>query len=754
MLRQYSLLLVGIFIFSVSYGLQRTYAQSDLILNDQEIDAIYTATTGFSVIAEGGVEPYTYEVIQPINGIVDNIGGDFHYLSVGGFVGQETFEVTVTDAVGAIDTAIITVTVVLPEFVSDETSEWFYNQPSTIFISSNIGVFPFTSSFTQPANGSVVELDFGNYFYYEYTPNNGFVGTDSFTITLTDNTGISDSGTITINIPNPNFIDSNTFDAFYNYGLNFDASTIEIPDNPTIDINQPTNGTVTGDLSEFTYTPNDGFFGRDSFTITVTDSYGVSDTANFDVVIKEPIVLSGGTNTELIQAIEQANTDLGRDTIVLASSTLYNFTEFYELFEEGHLALPEITDSLQIIGNDSTLMRDSNEQFGFFAVLLNRVDFILRDVSIANASADYEGGAIFYDSFSGSLDIQNVNFTDNVAYYGGAIHILNGEARIDNSQFINNRAYLVTISSSYGGAIAIFSNQSSRPSLTVTNSYFDGNTTDGNNTGSGGGAIYAVSTHLVAQNNIFIRNGVLQNGRGGALYLGGSSNYSFQVNNNCILDNDTAQIYTQLSNRTSHIVNLGNNWWGSSRGIMPDYMEGTISSAPALSEAILGCPTAEDFTLDIEPDVVTNITLSADGLSPVAYTLDTLPEFATVSGTPPNISILNDKVYYGADEFSYRVQTADNLTATGYVTLNLLPDLDVPLVANTSSLDSPHQEPLSFILDISGGVYPYTTELISASANGVAFFDTSAYNPTSDAYEVEWLYLPASDFFRYRNADH
>ncbi|MGB7338530.1 MAG: Ig-like domain-containing protein, partial [Phototrophicaceae bacterium] len=733
-------------IFALSYGINQSQAQSRLVLEDQDIDVFYTGSINFSVIPQGGVAPYSYEIIQPLNGIVDNFGGDFDYFSVGGFVGQDSFEVTVTDATDATDTAIITINVLPAEFVSDEVVNWSYNTPYSFHIFPIQGISPFVSNVEGVNNGILTETPLNTSFIYTYTPNDGFFGTETINITLTDATGISDSGIYTITIPEPNFIDPETFYSFYNNAFSFNASALDIPNNPIIDITQPTNGVVTGNLDVFTYTPNDGFFGIENFSITVTDSNGTSDTAIFDITIKEPIVLTSTSNTDLIQAIEQANANSDKDTIVLLPSTVYSFTEFYELFEEGHIALPEIDASLQIVGNNSTLIRQLNENFGFFAVNSDGLDFLIRDLSISNARADYQGGAIYYDSFDGLLDVKNVIFANNVAYYGGAIQLLNGEATIDNSQFINNRAELITISSSYGGAISAFTNEAARPSITVRNSYFDGNTSTGNNGGSRGGGIYAVSVNLIVENNIFIRNGVSQNGLGSALYIGGSSNYSIQVTNNCILDNNLSQIYTQLSNTSSNRINLSNNWWGSSRGVLPNYMDGTISTSSALTQGILGCPTPRDFYLEIPSNTSTLLELQSDGLTPINYSVDNQPTYAILSGTPPSLTILHDKNYYGSDEFSYQVQTSDNLTGTGYITLDLLPDPTAPLDITPLVINSPHQEPISFAFNIDGGVYPFTAELLNASANGITFFESNAYNPLTDMYELKWFYLPDSSF--------
>lgn len=732
-------------------GVIHLQAQTSLILDDMVFDAGYNDGTIATLAPVGGSEPYSFEIISsPAHGdAILTEAGDFYvfYSSPGGFVGQDSLQVRVTDSLNETDTAIITVNVIAPDFVPDTEVEHFYNTPYGFFVIPDSAVRPISSTNTPPTNGTLVrDSESSYYFHYTYTPDNGFVGTETFTITVTDATGISDSGVYTITIPEPNFIESQSFNPFYNKSVMFNPTTEEIPINPIVSIDQPANGVVTGDLSGFTYTPDANFTGVDTFSITVTDEYGVSDTEDFTVTINPLIIPGSNTTADFIQAIEQANVTSGNDTIELPAFTIYNFAELYETFAEGDIALPEITDGLQILGNESTINRQPSDEFGFFAVNSPQIDLIIHDLTISNARANYEGGAIYYNSSGGSLRVYNTLFADNSAYYGGAIHLLNGDAEIDNSQFLNNQAELVVISTSYGGAIAAFTNQGTRPSLTVTNSYFDGNGTGGINSGSRGGAIYTSQADVSITNTVFNNNSVQQSGFGGALYIGASSGYTINVTNNCIISNSAAQVYTNFNSISSNTQDLTDNWWGSSRGVDSDDMAGTVTNRPALTTGILGCPTADDFTLDIEPDTPTALTLNSDATEPISYTILTLPEFATVSGTPPDITITNDKNYHGSDEFSYQVETSDNLIATGYVSLNLLPDFNAPLVAVSDVYTTPHQEPLTFTLDISGGVYPYTAELTTATANGIAFVQSGEYNPVTDAYEVVMFYLPDSTF--------
>jgi len=127
-----------------------------------------------------------------------------------------------------------------------------------------------------------------------YDPNADFNGSDSFTYTVEDNTGIlSNEATVAITVTAVNDApvavddtDSTTVNI---------AKVIDVLANDTdVDgdaltvtgVTNGTNGAVTNNGSSVTYTPNPGFVGQDSFTYTVNDradGSGLSDTATVTV---------------------------------------------------------------------------------------------------------------------------------------------------------------------------------------------------------------------------------------------------------------------------------------------------------------------------------------------------------------------------------------------------------------------------------------------------------------------------------------
>ena len=190
------------------------------------------------------------------------------------------------------------------------------------------------SAFTQGTNGAVIELPDGT---LQYTPNPDFFGQDTFSYTVSDPDGLTDTEivTITVNEQGVNTAPTAVADA---------ASTIEEqsviidviendtdPENDalTIDVfSQGQNGVVSQDASgNLVYTPNANFVGTDTFTYTVSDTGGLTDQATVTVSVDE----AGSFNV--------VNAGVGKETFVSTDDT-----DVY-VFEAG----TSVTGSIDVI---------------------------------------------------------------------------------------------------------------------------------------------------------------------------------------------------------------------------------------------------------------------------------------------------------------------------------------------------------------------------------------------------------------------
>ena len=142
-----------------------------------------------------------------------------------------------------------------------------------------------------PANGTLSPLNANGSF--TYTPNAGFSGTDTFTYNDKDGSGtLSNTATVTINV-NPQAV-NDSYVTTTNAPLVVPAASgVLVNDLGTglvenSVVTAPSNGTLSplNANGSFTYTPNAGFSGTDTFTYNVNDGSGnTSNTATVTIIV-------------------------------------------------------------------------------------------------------------------------------------------------------------------------------------------------------------------------------------------------------------------------------------------------------------------------------------------------------------------------------------------------------------------------------------------------------------------------------------
>ncbi|QDT97673.1 Ig-like domain-containing protein [Gimesia aquarii] len=147
---------------------------------------------------------------------------------------------------------------------------------------------------TTTTNGTLV---FGADGLFTYTPNSGYIGTDTFTYQVSDGFSNSNIATVVIEMTNAAPVatdDSYTLQhdikaTFGNSVLNNDSDS-DNQDLTAVLVAAPSNGTISffGN-GTFTYTPNAGFVGNDSFTYKVTDGTLESNIATVSLQVTNDI---------------------------------------------------------------------------------------------------------------------------------------------------------------------------------------------------------------------------------------------------------------------------------------------------------------------------------------------------------------------------------------------------------------------------------------------------------------------------------
>ncbi len=308
---------------------------------------------------------------QPTNGTVTQDGTTLVYTPNTGFVGEDTFTYTICDDSGECDTATVTVqvnddTTNKPPVAVDDSATTDEGVPVAINVTANDSDpngDPFIiTDFTQPTNGTVKIDD----TTFVYTPNAGFVGEDTFTYTICDDSGECDTATVTIQVnpDNENLApvavdDTAETDENTPVTINVTANDSD-PNGDSFTITgftAPPNGTVELINGQLVYTPNDGFSGTDTFTYQICDNGGLCDEATVTVTVIDVCSEYGQfICAEPLQTIEICPVfcDLPDEDlhIISATSTFACGTDIPEnslCFDYTPLPGFNLTDSIEVI---------------------------------------------------------------------------------------------------------------------------------------------------------------------------------------------------------------------------------------------------------------------------------------------------------------------------------------------------------------------------------------------------------------------
>ena len=266
----------------------------DVIANDSDIDGDNLSVISTSLAGNGSVAMSS--------------DGTFTYTPDPNFNGIDSFTYTISDGAGGMATATVTIDlgpvndlpVAAPDVLTipEDTSNSIDVLANDFDVDGDtIGVV----SFTQPSNGTVVDLGGG---VFEYTPNPDYSGPDSFTYSITDESGTPVMATVSITVTPVNdppvaLADSASVASGAAVSVPVLVNDSDVDGDPLFvaSFTQGANGTVV-DLGGglLRYTPNAGFTGVDTFTYEISDGSGGTDTATVTVFVtpvNDPPVYTG-----------------------------------------------------------------------------------------------------------------------------------------------------------------------------------------------------------------------------------------------------------------------------------------------------------------------------------------------------------------------------------------------------------------------------------------------------------------------------
>lgn len=237
-----------------------------------------------------------------------NADGSFSYTPVADFFGQDTFTYRASDGLSNSNIATVTITVNDVEettvanddnYSVDEDTELIVPVPGVL--GNDVAVGAGTAEIVDPPT-SALSFTLQNNGRVEYTPMPNFSGTDTFTYNIVDGAETSNTATVTITvnaINDPPVAGADEYTAIIDTPLVVDANDGVLSNDSDADGDDlevtgvqtdVTNGTLTLNADgSFTYTPDAGYLGPDSFVYNVSDGT-VTQTGTVSISVVNDVV--------------------------------------------------------------------------------------------------------------------------------------------------------------------------------------------------------------------------------------------------------------------------------------------------------------------------------------------------------------------------------------------------------------------------------------------------------------------------------
>ncbi len=292
-------------VFNITSGQRLQLGTQDLLQND--------LGDGLTVISVDSARDGTVSL---------NADGSLSFEPSTDFLGNAGFSYTVQDSSGNTATANVTVTVsgllnqapvaVADQFATLQNSALSIQTTDLLANDTDANVLQtLTVDSVSDGIGGTVSLQSG---VVVFTPNADFVGTATFSYTISDNRGATASAEVTVEVVTTDVLTAqpDSISTPKNTVLSVDSASLLGNDiDPSaqgltlVSVNNGSGGTVSLQGSTIEFVPDTDFAGAANFSYTVQDSTGAqaSATVNVDVVNQAPVAAADAVSTNVNQAL-------------------------------------------------------------------------------------------------------------------------------------------------------------------------------------------------------------------------------------------------------------------------------------------------------------------------------------------------------------------------------------------------------------------------------------------------------------------
>jgi len=232
-----------------------------------------------------------------------NSNGGFMYIPDDDYYGTDTFTYQAYDGDSYSNTATVTITIIGTNDPPIANDDYYTTDEDTTLIVPEPGILENDTDLENDPLSAVLVggVSHGNLIFYgngsfKYTPNDGYVGTDSFTYRAYDGIVVSNIATVYINIfpvNDPPIANDDYYTTDEDTTLNIDAPGVlqndtDLENDPltTVLVDDVSHGTLNlNSDGSFDYTPDGDYFGTDTFTYRAYDGLEYSNTATVTITI-------------------------------------------------------------------------------------------------------------------------------------------------------------------------------------------------------------------------------------------------------------------------------------------------------------------------------------------------------------------------------------------------------------------------------------------------------------------------------------
>jgi YD repeat-containing protein len=741
----------------------------------------------------GGPAASVAVATQASHGTATASGTTITYTPTNAYFGPDSFTYIASNAGGTSAPATVTVTVNQIPPVANTTTVTILENTTKNAIALNVtGGTPTSASvFNVPLHGTTNVSG----STITYTPTSGYIGSDEFTYQVSNAAGSSQVADVDITVLPPPPIANNV-----SVSVPANTANSAVPLNITggtptsvAAFTQPSHGAVNiVSNTNMNYTPNNGYFGPDSFEYTASNTGGTSAPATVTVTVNAPppvannvsatvnqnstnnsiaLNVTGGppTSVSVFGAPQHGTASASGTSITYTPTSGYTGSDSFG-YEATNAAGTSAAATVSItvapiapVANNvsATVAENSTNNLLTLNITGGTATSVAVPSGPSNGSVAIQGGtSISYtpnNGFSGTDSFQYTasNSTGTSAPATVSISVsppapVAGNVSATVNENSSNDPIALNITGGAPTSVSVFTNpqhgtaSASGTSITYTpNSGYTGSDSfsyeASNAAGTSSAATITINVAPIppVANNVSANVAANSTNNLIALSITGGTATSVAVpsgpsNGSVAIQGGTSISYTP------------NNGFSGSDSFTYTASNSTGTSAPAtVSITVANTPpqTANVSTTVAENSTNNPIALNITGGAPTSVSVFTTPQNGTATASGTSITYTPNAGFSGSDSFSYEASNAAGTSGASNVSITVTPP--PPVANNVSATVSENSVTNTITFNITGGT-PTSVTITAQPANGSA-----SVNGTSSAFYTPAHNFTGSDSFQY-----